>query len=78
MEAIRVPYSAAVEMRLIVGERVFPLAQLGYGFAILRNAAELPASQGRIEIWLDGSRSDVFSVAMPSGISAKRFLWFAE
>lgn len=72
----RIDYSALVELRLIVGSLVLPLAQLGPSFAILRDHVNLAPTSGKIEVIVDKRVSSVHQVYIPHGISAKRFEFF--
>ncbi len=55
-------YSSKVSLRLVVGELVFALAQVGPSHAILAESTSLPPTDARIEIDIDNKTStrDVF------------------
>ena len=75
----RKPYSASVELRLIVGTTVIQLAQLGPSHAIVRDHVNLVTEcSGRIETIVDNRISNTISVFLPNGIrsDSKRFEYF--
>ena len=72
----RQSYSALVELRLIVGTRVFPWAQLGPTFAILKGEIVLEPMSAKIEVIVDHRVSTVHNVFLHDGIKAKRFEFF--
>jgi hypothetical protein len=72
----RKSYSALVEMRLVLGATVLPLAQLGPSFAILKESINIAATNARIEVVVDQRVSQVYKIYLPYGISSTRFEFF--
>lgn len=70
-------YSAKVDLRLIVGELVFVLAQVGPSHAILAEPASVPPSDARIEILIDDKLS-TREIFLYDGISfeSTRFAYY--
>jgi hypothetical protein len=60
-------YSADVRMQLSVNGHTFQIGQLGPDFVILRDAADHPATDAEITLWIDG-REDRWRVYLPAGI----------
>jgi hypothetical protein len=61
-------YSAVVEMELRVNGHVFRIGQLAPDFIILRDAVDLPPSQGEITVSIDG-HINRWPVWLPEGAS---------
>lgn len=64
-------YSADVRMHLRIAGRTVRIGQLGPEFIILRDAPDLPPSEGEITVSIDG-RIRQWSVQLPDGISASK------
>lgn len=62
-----------VELRLVVGALVLPLAQLGPSFAILKEITILEPTAARIEVIVDNRVSTVHNVFLPHGVTSIRF-----
>lgn len=66
--SIQKEFSADVALHLIVGEREMPLAKIGPGYAVLRDAEEIPAgTEGMIFMVVDG-RKHYWHVVLRHGI----------
>lgn len=61
-------YSAEVQLRLVIGERVLPLAQVGPDRIVLRESADCPPTAAEIVMHVDG-RERRWPVYLPDGIS---------
>jgi len=72
----RNPYSALVELRLIVGGVTYALSQLGPGFAIAAEDLRLDPTIAKIEVVVDKRVSNTYTVYLPNGIESKRFQYF--
>ena len=69
-------YSALVEMRLVLGSVIVPLAQLGPSFAILKESINVEPTEAKIEVVVDRRVSSVYKVFLPYGIRSTRFEFF--
>jgi hypothetical protein len=66
-----VGHSAIVRMELRLNGRVFPIAQLGPNFLVLKDAVDHPAAEAEIGMWIDG-REDLWRVLLAEGIKASQ------
>ena len=67
-------FSADVKLHLFVGSRQVELGQLGPGFALLRDAQDISATDGELETVIDG-KSTRWKVRITSPITnaSRRF-----
>jgi hypothetical protein len=52
-------YSSDVSIRLVCGEAVYDVAQIGPESLILRNCEKLPTGHARIVMWVDGNETSL-------------------
>lgn len=60
-------FSTNVELRLLVGEREFPLSHVGPGYVIFREAVDLPPGEAMLSIMVDGDDRQR-CVRLPHGV----------
>ena len=71
------PYSAKVDLKLIVGSKTFQLGQVGPDRLIFRDACQLPPCEGEIVMMIDDEEQR-WKVRLPIGCSMDSLVVMTE